>query len=129
LGLDADPAALTDEALMDLRFRVLRDTTINRPETIRHWLGGGSTAEVLERLAGLGAEVTTTRYYGAWLSARWGIAERTRRNESRRFLRREDLDIETLDYLHDISVVDRAVYEAIESGIAETGGVSVFPGR
>lgn len=57
------------------------------------------------------------------------IGERTRRNGSVAFLRREDLDIAELDHLHDISVADRALYEAVEKRIVDAVGVAAFLGR
>lgn len=129
LNLSVSPADVTRPMLDDLCPSLLRDASINRSDTMCEWLGGGSADEVLDRLVGLDAEVTTTRHYTAWLSDRWQIQSATRRNESIPFIKREDLQPAELDYLHDISVQDRVLYAAVEKRIDDAGASSVFLGR
>lgn len=129
LDLTVTPGDVTRPMLDDLRIRLLRDPSINRADTMCEWLGGGSAAEVLDRLAILNAEVTTTRHYGAWLADRWQIRSATRRNESIPFLTHADLKPADLDYLHDISVQDRQLYALVEQRIDDAGTASVLMGR
>lgn len=129
LGLDVTPAQVTRAMLDDLRLTLLRDGSINRPDTMCEWLGGGDAAEVVDRLSELDAEVTTTRHYAGWLAGRWQIQSGTRRNESVPFLKREDLSPADLDYLHDISVQDRQLYAEVEKRIDDAGSSWVFMGR
>jgi hypothetical protein len=129
LGLEVGPGDVSRTMLMDLRLPLLRDTAINQPDTICTWLGGGAADAVTDRLVRLGAEVTTTRHYSAWLVRRWGITARTRRNESDPFLTREELAPADLDHLHDITVEDRRRYEGVEKRIIDAGAVSVVLGR
>lgn len=126
LQLSVTPADVTRELLDSLRLPLLRDADINRADTLCEWLGGGSAIEVLDRLSGLDAEVTTTRHYAAWLRERWEIHSPFRRNESIPFLKREDLDAADLDYLHDITVEDRQLYAEVERRIDNSGRSSVF---
>lgn len=128
LGLDVTPAEVTRPMLDALRLPLLRDGSINRPDTMCEWLGGGEAAEVVDRLSELDAEVTTTRHYGGWLAGRWQIQSGTRRNESVPFLRREDLTPGDLDYLYDISIQDRQLYAEVEKRIDDAGSSWVFMG-
>ena len=128
LGLSITPQDVTREMLDDLRLPLLRDPTINRSDTLCEWLGGGSAQEVMERLARLDAEVTTTQHYSTWLRDRWEIQSPYRRNESIPFLKRGDLATADLDYLHDITVEDRQLYAEVERRIDEAGASSIFMG-
>lgn len=129
VGLAVAPADVTRPMLDDLRLSLLRDGSINRPDTMCEWLGGGDAQEVVDRLSELDAEVTTTRHYAGWLAGRWQIQSGTRRNESVPFLKREDLGPADLDYLHDISVQDRKLYADVEKRIDDAGSSWVFMGR
>ena len=128
LGLDIAPADVTRPMLDDLRLSLLRDGSINRPDTMCEWLGGGDAQEVVDRLSELDAEVTTTRHYAGWLAGRWQIQSGTRRNESVPFLKQEDLGPADLDYLHDISVQDRKLYAEVEKRIDDAGSSWAFMG-
>ena len=129
LGLDVAPADVTRPMLDDLRLSLLRDGSINRPDTMCEWLGGGDAQEVVDRLSELDAEVTTTRHYAGWLAGQWQIQSGTRRNESVPFLKQEDLGPADLDYLHDISVQDRKLYAEVEKRIDDAGSSGAFMGR
>lgn len=129
LGLPANPEEVTRPVLEELRLPLLRDASINGPDKMCEWLGGGTAREVLDRLTALDAEVTTTRHYSTWLRERWEIQSNTRRNESIPFLRREDLGAADLEYLHDITVEDRQLYAEVERRMNDTGAASVFMGR
>jgi hypothetical protein len=126
LGLEEATGELSDTFLRDLGERTLRMREVVMPNPMCHWLGGGNAATVLARLAEHEVEVTNTQHYKRWLRQRWGIDADTRQNESIKFLTRDRLAADDLQYLVQISREDAALYDAVEQRLLQAGACSVI---
>jgi hypothetical protein len=125
LELEGMPGELSDEFLFRRGERALRMREIVMSNSLCHWLGGGSAATVLERLAENEVELTNTQQYARWRRERWGIDADTRQNESIKFLTRNNLKPDDLAYLQDISLEDAKLYRAVEQHLERTGACAV----
>lgn len=121
---------LLNKSMLDgLRLRILRDQVLVEPNIMCNWLGGGTAEAVMDRLASVNAEVTTTRNYRAWLKDRWTLESTTRMNESVKFLTKDELSAADLRYLRRNSAEDIKLYEAMEARIAAAGTSSIHCGE
>jgi hypothetical protein len=116
---------LSDIFLLDLGMRALLDHNVVSPNTMCDWLGGGDAATVLALLVQNRVEVTTIQNYSKWRRQRWGVEASTRRNESVRFLTRDNIGADRVAYLHDLSREDTKLYLSVENILSKTGNCSV----
>jgi hypothetical protein len=119
------PQELTPGFVEEHARRLLYDTNIVEPNSMCRWLGGGDSRAVVERLARYLVEVTDTPHYNAWLAERWGIASRTRQNESIKFLSLGALSHNDVGYLQDLSREDQKLYAWVQQALVVTGKSSV----
>jgi len=125
LDLEKVSGDLSDPFLLDLGMRALLDRNVVLPNTMCDWLGGGDATTVLARLAQNQVEVTNTQNYPQWRRQRWGVEAETRRNESTRFLTRDNIGADKVAYLHDLSREDAKLYRTVGSILSKTGECSV----
>jgi hypothetical protein len=121
LGFDEMPRWPLADLVEHVCHKTLRTREIVIANPLCHWLGGGDAATVLERLAASGAEVTETTRYNRWLLETWGLESTTRLNESRKFIGRDALDREELDYLSEIYAEDAKLFELVQQRLAGSG--------
>ena len=125
LDLEKVSGDLPDTFLLDLGIRALLNRNVVPPNTMCDWLGGGDAATVLARLVQNRVEVTNVQNYSQWRCQRWGVEASTRRNESVRFLTRDNIGADKVAYLHDLSREDAKLYLSVESILSKTGNCSV----
>lgn len=113
LRLPGNPGHIAGLSPASLGRQILREKKIVMPNSMCLWLGGGTVSDVMTRLATHSVEVTTTQRYNAWLKQHWSINSSSRQNESTKFLTRDSLSSEDLDYLVDISSEDDQLYRMV----------------
>lgn len=121
IGIDTLPDKLTEEFAMHAGMQVLHNTDIVKPNSLCYWLNGdeADARSALESLVAQDVEVTDTHNYGTWLAQRWNIRSQTRDNSSMKFLQVDMLSADDQDYMREISVEDRKLYQIIERSIAD----------
>ena len=125
LGLQALPDDLSETYLVRLGMESLHNRMLVMANAMCSWLGGGSAATVVKRLAELRVEVTNTQNYSQWRRQRWGIQTNTRTNESTKFLTRDNIGHENIDYLRERSPEDAKLYQDIARRLSQSGACSV----
>lgn len=125
LQLTSIPDLKNPRTCSELGMRILRDPRLVPSNTLCHWLGGGSAAAVIERLASHRIEVTETQRYNAWLRERWGISSSTRDNASESFILASDLGPKDAAYVNDLITDDMTLYEKVDSCLSRLGRNSI----
>jgi hypothetical protein len=125
LGVPALPPAITSSFVNEIAQKALRHPDITTANTLCRWLGGGTADAVVERLARFHVEITDTERYNVWLMQRWGIAARTRHNESTKYVSLSALGHQDLAYLRGLSPQDEKLFDIIEERLVASGRPSV----
>jgi hypothetical protein len=126
IGLPVLPDEMTPDFITEISHQLLREASIVIPNSICYWLGGGSAEAVIERLARHHVELTNTVCYRDWIAKEWGISAPVRENASTKYLTLQMLSDEDANYLSDLYLEDRKVYEVISRVLSETDRTSIF---
>ena len=126
LGVSTLPAQMTPQFIRDVSHLALYSPEIVQPNSLCHFLGGGTVDQVVATLAGHHAELTSMAHYGQWLRDAWGVVTPTRMNVSTKYISLASLPHQDLAYLQGLSREDRKLYDLIEKRLAASGRCSLL---
>ena len=125
LGLGLPLASLSQEQRHALLPRMIADGRLLPRDPLCHFLGDGTAASALDLLAAADVEVIDSARLDQWQEQRLGIAQPTRHNASRSFLRWSGLDPRARGLIDGVLrqdiVLHRAVAGAIRDGVSARG--------
>jgi hypothetical protein len=105
--------------------QILRHTGVVPINNTCAFLGNGTSADALERLAIYDVEITDLRRYPQWIRDRWQIHHQTRMNPSRRFVTLADFAPADIEYINSITHEDQLFFRHISDRLDGTGKSSL----
>jgi hypothetical protein len=114
-------------AAIDLAKRILRREDVVPANVACRFLGGAvSTAEAaLDRIVCYGVELTDLAHLDQWCHERWGIEREGRSNESKPYIRYEDLSPADKDYIASVTAEDGKLYARVQQRLNQSQASSV----
>jgi hypothetical protein len=125
IGIDKITEDPSQEFVTELSRKILHDRRIVQPNILCTYLGNGDANSAAEQIAISDIEIASTAHYRQWLAERWGIASSTRRNASRPYLTKDNLNDSDRDQIADLVVEDRKLYDRIARRMAHTATPSI----
>lgn len=123
----ADVEQLPDRAsLIELGRRILRHQGVVPPNVACRFLGGPTMEAALDRIICYAIEITDTEHLDQWFRDRWQLEQTTRSNESRQFIREDDLSTADRDYIQSATSEDAKLFSKVRDRMARLDSSSVL---
>jgi hypothetical protein len=110
---------------IELARRVLRDQGVVPPNVACHFLGGSTAESALDHVVCHDVELTDTVRLDQWCRDKWGIEETGKSNESKPYIRLDDLSSDDKQHIASITSEDARLYARVEERLSRSGRSSV----